>query len=58
MRSIETASTVKLVRQNLRLVKRLYPGLQQHDFQALRSLTQTLHLSILRGECLHIEGKW
>ncbi len=58
MRSIETTSTVKLVRQNLRLVKRLYPGLQQQDFQALRSLTQTLHLSILRGEFLNIEGKW
>ena len=58
MRSIETASTVKLVRQNLRLVKRLYPGLRQQDFQALRSLTQSLHLSVLRGEILHIDGKW
>ena len=58
MRSIETASTVKLVRQNLRLVKRLYPGLRRQDFQALRSLTQTLHLSFLKGEFLHIEGKW
>src|ERR1700674_1420685 len=58
MRSIETASTVKLVRQNLRLVKRLYPGLRQQDFEALRSLTQTLHLSVLKGEFLHIEGRW
>jgi hypothetical protein len=58
MRSIETASTIKLVRQNLRLVKKLYPGLKQQDFQALRSLTQTLHLSFLKGEFLYIEGKW
>ncbi len=58
MRIIETASTVKLVRQNLRLVKRLYPGLRQQDFQTLRSLTQTLHLSLLKGEFLLIEGKW
>jgi hypothetical protein len=58
MRTIETASTVKLVRQNLRLVKRLYPDLRQQDFQALRSLTQTLHLSFLKGEFLHIEGRW
>jgi hypothetical protein len=58
MRSIETASTVKLVRQNLRLVKQLYPGLRQQDFQALRSLTQSLHLSVLRGEVLNIDGKW
>jgi hypothetical protein len=58
MRSAETVSTVKLVRQNLRLVKRLYPGLQEQDFRALRSLTQTLHLSVLNGEFLHIDGKW
>jgi hypothetical protein len=58
MRSAETVSTLKLVRQNLRLVKRLYPGLQQQDFQALRSLTQTLHLSISKGEFLRIDGKW
>src|SRR3984885_13375770 len=57
MRSAETAS-VKLVRQNLRLVKRLYPGLRQQDLQALRSLTRTLHLSVLKGEFLHIDGKW
>ena len=58
MRNIETASTFKLVRQNLRLVKQLYPGLQQQDFQALRSLTQSLHLSVLSGEILHIDGRW
>ena len=56
MRNIESNSTVKLVRQNLRLVKRLYPSLRQQDFQALRSLSQTLHLSVLKGEILYIEG--
>jgi hypothetical protein len=58
MRIVETDSTVKLVRQNLTLVKRLYPGLRQQDFQALRSLTRTLHLCVLKGEILYIEGKW
>jgi hypothetical protein len=58
MRIVETDSTVKLVRQNLHLVKRLYPGLRQQDFQALRSLTRTLHLCVLKGEILYIEGKW
>ena len=58
MRIAETNSTVKLVRQNLHLVKRLYPGLRQQDFQALRSLTRTLHLCVLNGEILYIEGKW
>src|ERR1700757_3627215 len=58
MQSIETNSTAKLVRQNLRLVKRLYPGLRQQDFQSLRILTRELHLSVLKGEFLYIEGKW
>jgi hypothetical protein len=55
---IETNSTVKLVRQNLHLVKRLYPGLRQQDFQTLRCLTRTLQLCVLKGEIHYIEGKW
>jgi hypothetical protein len=58
MRIVEKYSTVKLVRQNLQLVKRLYPGMRHPDFQALRSLTQTLHLCVLKGEILYIEEKW
>lgn len=44
MRIVETNSTAKLVRQNLHLVKLVYPGLRQEDFPALRSLTRTLHV--------------
>ena len=55
---VETNSTVKLVRQNLHVVKRLYPGLRKQDYQALRSLTRTLHLCVSKGEILYIEGKW
>jgi len=58
MRAVETASILKLVRQNQHVVKRLYPGLRQQDLQALRSLTRTLHLCVLKGEILYIEGKW
>src|SRR6202790_298161 len=58
MQIAETKSTAKLLRQNLNLVKGLYPGLVRQDFQALRSLTRTLHLSVLKGEFLYIEGKW
>src|SRR6202051_420164 len=58
MRIVETDPIIKLVRQNLHLVKRLYPGLRQQDLQALRSLTRTLRLSVLKGEILNIEGKW
>jgi hypothetical protein len=58
MQRIETNSTAKLVRQNLRLVKRLYPALRQQDFRVLRILTRELHLSVLKGDFLYIEGKW
>ena len=58
MRSSVPNSTVALVRHNLRLVKQLHPGLRKEDLTALRSLTQTLHLSISNGELLHLDGKW
>src|SRR5437899_3327489 len=58
MRSSTTRSTANLVRQNLCLVKQLYPGLAQQDLAALRNLTRTLRLSIPQGELLLIEGKW
>jgi len=58
MRSPVPHSTVVLVRHNLRLIKQFHPGLGKHDLTALRSLTQTLHLSISNGELLHIDGKW
>jgi hypothetical protein len=47
-----------LVRQNLRLVKRLYPGLSRLNLCALRDLTKSFHLSVSRGEILCIENKW
>ena len=58
MRSPEISSTSKLVRQNIKLVKQLYPNLRQQDLLALRSLTRTLRLSIMEGDVLFIEGKW
>ena len=47
-----------LVRQNLRLVKQLYPALAQRDLRRLRDLTRTLRLSISQGEILCIDGRW
>jgi hypothetical protein len=58
MRSSVASSTVVLVRHNLQLVKLLYPGLPKQDLTALRSLTQTLRLSLSKGEILFIDGKW
>lgn len=50
--------TRNLVRQNLRIVKELYPGLSKEDFSRLRDLTRTLRLSVSKGELLYIEHGW
>jgi len=47
-----------LVRQNLRTVKKLYSGLNKEDFSRLRSLTHSLHLSVLKGELSYINHGW
>jgi hypothetical protein len=47
-----------LERQNLRLVKQVYPGLTSTNRRALRNLTQTLRLSVSAGEILLLDGKW
>ena len=47
-----------LVRQNLRLVKKLYPALVQEDFRRLRELTQAYLLSVSQGDISCIDGKW
>jgi hypothetical protein len=47
-----------LVRQNLRLVKKLYPDLMQDDLRHLRELTQAHLLSISQGEISCIDRKW
>jgi hypothetical protein len=47
-----------LLRQNLRLVKQLYPTLAQRDLRSLRDLTRAHSLSVSQGEILCIDGKW
>ncbi len=47
-----------LVRQNLRLVKQVYPGLATAKLTALRELTRTLGLSLAGGEILCLDGRW
>ena len=47
-----------LVRQNFRLVKKLYPDLPQGGLRRLRELTQAHLLSVSLGEVLWIDGKW
>ncbi len=50
--------TPNLVRQNLRIVKELYPELSKEDFSRLRDLTRTLQLSVSKGELLYIQHGW
>ena len=47
-----------LVRQNLRVVKKLYPDLVQKDLRRLRELTQAHLLSVSQGEISCIDGNW
>ncbi len=47
-----------LERQNLRLVKQVYPGLTSANLAALRELTRNLRLSISTGEILYLGGRW
>jgi hypothetical protein len=54
---VPKTTNATLVRQNLRLVKQLYPALAQRDFRRLRDLTRALRLSISQGEILCIDGK-
>jgi hypothetical protein len=48
----------KLLRQNRRNARNIYPDLSKHQLLILRDLTVTLHLSVFRGELLYFGGKW
>jgi hypothetical protein len=55
---VKKTTEVNLVRQNFRLVKKLYPDLAQGDLRGLRELTQAHLLSVSQGEISCIDGKW
>ena len=52
------AHTTNLVRQNLRLVKKLHPLLARSELRRLSDLTRTLRLSVAQGEILSLDGRW
>src|SRR6201987_3778507 len=56
--SMRKATEITLVRENLRLVKQLYPALAQRDLRSLRDLTRAHRLSLSQGEILCVDGKW
>src|SRR5579864_7706899 len=51
-------SLVRLIRQNLKVVKRLYPDVDSMQIRALREVTSTLHLSLAMGDVMLIGSKW
>ena len=55
---MKRAVEANLVRQNFRLVKKLYPDLAQGDLLRLRELTQAHLLSVSQGEISCVDGKW
>jgi hypothetical protein len=55
---MQHTADVKLVRQNLRLVKQLCPALPRAELRALCDLTRVLRHSVSHGELILIAGKW
>jgi hypothetical protein len=55
---LRTACDRKLVRENLRTAKELYPELSHRQLAILHELTTTHRLSICRSELLFLGGKW
>ena len=50
--------TSKLIRQNLRSVKKLYPVVTSLQLAVLREITRDLHLSLTSGDLTMLQGKW
>jgi hypothetical protein len=48
----------KLIRQNLRAVKNLYPQVTDLQLLFLREVSRTQHLSITAGDMIILDGKW
>jgi hypothetical protein len=51
-------TTSKLIRQNVRVVKNLYPFVTSLQLSVLREITRDLHLSLIIGELSLLQGKW
>jgi len=48
----------KLIRENVRTVKKLYPQVTNSQMLVLRDMTRTLHLSVRVGDLLMLDGRW
>ena len=58
MRIRGSRSTEKLLRENLRSVKELCPGVTPSQLLALKELSRDLCLSLAKGDMLLVNGRW
>jgi hypothetical protein len=58
MRIRRSRSPEKLLRENLRSVKELCPGVTPSQLTALRELSRDLLLSLAKGDMLLVNGRW
>jgi hypothetical protein len=58
MRLSPAKSTKTLLRQNLRLVKQVYPGIPIRSLATLRDLTMAFGISVSLGDILNIDSRW
>ena len=53
-----TGPTSKLIRQNVRAVKKLYPAVTGLQLAVLCEISRDLHLSLASGDVTMLQGKW
>jgi hypothetical protein len=58
MQTSGIAPKAKLIRENVRTVKELYPQITDSQLLVLRELSRTLRLSVRSGDLLILNGSW
>jgi hypothetical protein len=58
MPKLKKSIDMKLVTQNVRIARMIYPHLPKHQASVLRDLTISLRLSLSKGELLWIQDRW
>src|SRR5580700_6077169 len=53
-----TGRMSKLIRQNTRAVKNLYPAVTRLQLAVLCEISRDLHLSLASGDVTMLQGKW
>src|ERR1039458_7730832 len=53
-----TGRMSKLIRQNVRAVKKLYPAVTGLQLAGLGEISRDLHLSLANGDVTMLQGKW